>query len=238
MDRTVLLSAVGFRPAMILPLVDVVRPDEVILVAGKHGEVTKATNDVTDALKDRKVAYKVHRVDDWDVQAWSDVIAGVLDHYEDDDVVVNLTAGHGLSAATLGIHATQRALKVACYDWETYAKTGEHPSDLAKQVHYHSPAALFNLGKTQPVDRSVLALLLSGPRAVGAIAKQLDASQSTVSTSLARLLSLGFLDRLSSGRERIYSLRPGLESLVEKALSVRPAKRAIATTGAARNSQS
>jgi DNA-binding transcriptional ArsR family regulator len=217
-DRKVLLSAVGFRPAMILPLVDVLRPDHVVLVAGKHGEVTKAEVEVLRELKGRSTSSEIHHVDDWDVQAWSDLIAKLLEQYKDDQVVVNLTAGHGLSTAMLGIHATQRSLPVACYDWETFAKTGEHPRDLEKFIHFHSPAAVFNLNSTQPIDRQILGSLLQGPQGVGALSKRLGVPQSSISTSLARLIDRGFLDRESMGRERIYRLRAGLEPLVSKGL--------------------
>src|SRR5687767_11748752 len=122
---------------MILPLVDGLRPDHVVLLAGKHREVTKPQPQVLRALKAGPTSSELHHVDDWDVQAWSDVIAKLLEQFDEDHVVVNLTAGHGLSTAMLGIHATQRSLQVACYDWETFAKTGEHPGDLEKFVHFH-----------------------------------------------------------------------------------------------------
>src|ERR1051325_3585821 len=135
-DRKVLLTAVGFRPEMVLPLADVLLPDEVVMIAGQHGEVTKTEAALVKAFKAKGTPTTVRHVKDWDIQAWSRTIADCLDQLRDDDVTVNLTAGHGLAVAMLAIHAAQRALPVACYDWETFANTGRHPEQLQKFVHF------------------------------------------------------------------------------------------------------
>lgn len=217
-DRTVLVSAVGFRPQMILPLCRVLSPQEVVLISGRHGKVVQAEKVVVGELKARGVAVHVTKVEDWDVLAWSNAITAALDKMRDERVTVNVTAGHGLAISMLAIHAAQRGLPVACYDWEPFAKTGKHPKDLAKFLHPHSPAAVLNLTSTQPVDRTILKHLLSGPTSVGELATALDMSQSTVSTSLIRLTERGFLDRQRVGKARIYRLRDGLHSMLAQAV--------------------
>lgn len=217
-DRKVLLTAVGFRPEMVLPLADVLQPDEVIMIAGQHGEVTKAEAKLTKLFKAKGTTTMTYRVKDWDIQAWSKTITDCLDRLREDDVTVNLTAGHGLAVAMLAVHAAERALPVACYDWETLATTGKHPENLGKFVHFHSPAALLHLKETVPIDRRILQLLLEGPQSVGTIAEKLAVPQSSVSTSLARLVDTGFLDRNRAGRSRLYQLRKGLPEFVSEAL--------------------
>src|SRR5688572_21526587 len=137
MDRAVLLSAVGFRPQMVLPLVEATNPQEVVLVAGRHGQVAETERELLRELKGRGVSVSVEHVDDWDVLAWSNAITAALDRRRDERVTVNLTAGHGLAVAMLAIHAAQRGLPVACFDWEPLA-TGKPPKDLTKLVHPHS----------------------------------------------------------------------------------------------------
>lgn len=203
---------------MILPIVDVLQPDAVALIAGRHGEVAKAERDVIKALRDRGVPHSIEHVDDWDIHAWHRAIGSILDRHRDDTVTVNLTAGHGASTAMLGIHAGARALPTACYDWETFAKTGEHPKDLAKYMHFHSPAAILNLPDTQPIDRQLLSQLLKGPQSVGTLAAETGLAQSSVSTSLLRLHEKGFVNRASEGRNRIYSIRPGVDDMLRNAL--------------------
>jgi hypothetical protein len=217
-DRKVLLTAVGFRPDMVLPLADVLSPDEVVMIAGQHPDVTKAEATLAKAFKAKATATTTHRVKDWDIQAWSQTISDCLDQLKEDQVTVNLTAGHGLATAMLAIHAAQRALPVACYDWETWANTGRHPDQLDKYVHFHSPAALLHLKETVPIDRRILQLLLEGPQSVGSIAEKLTVPQSSVSTSLGRLVDTGFLDRNPAGRNRLYQLRKGLGEFVASAL--------------------
>lgn len=213
-DRTVLVSAVGFRPQMILPLARLLSPQEVVLIAGKHRTVVQAEKVVVGELKGRGVAVQVTKVDDWDVLAWSNAITAALDRLRDDRVTINVTAGHGLAISMLAIHAAQRGLPVACYDWEPFARTGKHPKDLARYMHPHSPAAVLNLKSTQPVDRAILRWLLAGPTAVGDLVAGLGMSQSTISTSLSRLTNRGFLDWTRSGKARIYQIREGLQSMI------------------------
>src|SRR5688572_26026272 len=97
MDRTVLLSAVGFRPQMVLPLVDATSPQEVVLIAGRHGQVVESEREVLRELKARGIPAAVEHVDDWDVVAWSNAITSSLDRLRDERVTINLTAGHGLA---------------------------------------------------------------------------------------------------------------------------------------------
>jgi DNA-binding transcriptional ArsR family regulator len=202
---------------MVLPLVDATKPQEVVLLAGRHGQVVETERELLRELKLRGITATVDRVDDWDVLAWSNAITAALDRLRDERVTVNLTAGHGLAVAMLAIHAAQRGLPVACFDWEPLA-TGKAPKDLTKLVHPHSPAAVLHLASTQPVDRQILALLLKAPQGVTALGKALDLPQSTVSTSLARLSERGFLDREQQGRSRTYRLRDGLAPMISHAL--------------------
>jgi DNA-binding transcriptional ArsR family regulator len=204
---------------MILPLARLLSPQEVVLISGRHGKVVEAEKEVVGELKARGVAVQVTKVEDWDVLAWSNAITAALDRLRDERVTVNVTAGHGLAISMLAIHAAQRGLPVACYDWEPFATTGKHPKDLAKYLHPHSPAAVLNLGSTQPVDRAILRTLLESPMTVGKLAKQLDMSQSTISTSLARLVERGFLDRRPEGKTRIYGIRDGLHAMISHALA-------------------
>jgi DNA-binding transcriptional ArsR family regulator len=200
-----------------IPGVFATSPQEVVLIAGRHGQVIETEKELVRELKARGIPVTIDHVDDWDVVAWSNAITASLDRLRDERVTVNLTAGHGLAVAMLAIHAAERGLPVACYDWEPLA-TGKAPKDWSKLVHPHSPAAVLHLKSTQPVDRQILALLLKGPQGVTALGTALDLPQSTVSTSLARLSERGFLDRDQQGRSRIYRLRDGLRPMIDHAL--------------------
>jgi DNA-binding transcriptional ArsR family regulator len=218
-DKRILLTAVGFRPAMILPLAQATKPDEVSLLSGKHPTVIQTEHSVVEHLRKDGIPVHIAHVDDWDVLGWSKAILMALDRHKDDEVTINLTAGHGLALAMLAIHAAQRSLPVVCYDWETFAKTGEHPKDLQKYMHPHSPAAVLNLDSTQPIDRKLLAELLKGPQSVTNLMETFQKiPQSTISTSLSRLVAKGFLAREIKGRNRFYSLRPGLHPMIANAV--------------------
>lgn len=218
MDRRVLVSAVGFRPLMITPVVDVMAPEEIVLIAGKHGQVVETEKEVTAHIKAKGIPLTVVHVDDWDIVQWNTALTAALDRLKDDSVTLNLTAGHGLCVAIFAIHAAKRALPVVCYDWEPLAKTGKQPKDLETLMHRHSPAAIFHLQDTQPVDRRILELLLVEAQNVTTLGAALQVPQSTLSTSLARLAERGFVDREASGRNKIYRLRPGLEPMISAAL--------------------
>lgn len=215
MDRNVLLTAVGFRPEMVLPLVQALRPQEVYLLSGRHGQIVETGREVQAKLREEKIPVQRQEVDDWDILNWSVSIQAALDRYKEDHVTVNLTAGHGLAVAMLAIHAAQRAIPVVCFDWEAYRKAGAPAKDLHAFVKPHSPAAVLNLKETQPIDRQILAQLLAGPKSVSELVETLKPTpQSTISTSLNRLLEKGFAERRLDGRNSVYSLLPGLSSMI------------------------
>jgi DNA-binding transcriptional ArsR family regulator len=202
---------------MVLPVVDNLSPQEVALIAGKHSSVQEAEKDVIQALKDKAIPYKVVHVDDWDIVAWNNAITAALDRLKDERITVNLTAGHGLAVAMLAIHAAQRALPVACFDWEPDGPKGRAKTTTG-QLHSHSPAAVLHLKDTQEIDRRILRLLVQAPQQATAVVTKLDVPQSTASTALARLAERGFVDRDAQGRTVTYRLREGLQPMIAQAL--------------------
>jgi predicted transcriptional regulator len=217
-DRRVLVSAVGFRSAMILPLVDVLEPQEVALISGEHGRVVKTEAEVTAALKRRGIPSTVEHAPDWDVLAWSNAINRTLDRLKDERVTINVTAGHGLAVALFAIQAAQRGLPIACYNWEPTARSKRVVMRDHKHLHMHSPAAILNLPAIVSLDQDVLRALLKGPQSVGSLAEDLKVAQSTLSTCLARLAERGFLDRETEGRSRLYRLRDGIDGMIRQAV--------------------
>lgn len=215
MDRRVLLSAVGFRPEMILPLLDVLEPAHVHLLAGTHGEVVKSEKAVLADLKRRGIPWTIDHVPDWDIQGWQNIIVAALDKFQDDHVTINVSAGHGLAVALLSIQAAKRGLSIACYNWEPN-KDKPMARGETRYLHEHSPAAILHLRELQPIDRAVLRTLARGKRTVSELVDETGEKQSTLSTCLNRLVERGFLDREAMGRNRTYSLRRGLKPLIEE----------------------
>lgn len=190
------------------------------MIAGHHGQVVTTERDLHKELRRRGITAITQTVDDWDSLAWHKAIRQILDDNARKDIIVNLTAGHGLAQGLLAIHAAKRGLPVACYDWETFAKTGSRPKDLLKYVHYHSPAAILNLDSLHEIDKQILRILLMGKANVMELVGSMhNVPQSTVSTSLARLARGGFVDRTAEGRTRLYAIRPGLESMLSAQLA-------------------
>lgn len=219
MDRTILLSAVGFREFMVQSVVDYLDPDEVVLIHGEHGKSQNAHQRILEQAERDGRPVMSHRVEDWDMLAWSDTIEAVLDRYKDDRVTVNVTAGHTLSVSMLAVHAAKRGLPVIVYDWEEEADTDRRPDNwMATKIHQHSPGAVLNLRRVSDVDRVVLDTLLDGSAPVSQLRSRSGLAQSSISTSLARLSKKGFVTMHREGGGRQYRLQPGIEPMVHQAI--------------------
>lgn len=219
MDRTILLSAVGFREFMVQGIIDYLEPDEVVLIYGSHGKCQDAYGKLVRRAKTDRRPLQSHLVDDWDMLEWSDAIEAAMDRHKDDRVIVNVTAGHTLAVSMFAVHAAKRGLPVVVYDWEEEAETGKRPDDwMETKIHQHSPGAVLNLRKVSDVDQKVLDAVLDGPGAVAEICTRTSLAQSSVSTSLARLAKKGYVahERRNAGRE--YRLHEGIAPMIHKAL--------------------
>lgn len=219
MDRNILLSAVGFRESMVQGIIDYLNPDEVVLIHSRHGESQKAHRRLLEKATEDGRPVRSQRVPDWDLLAWSDAIEAAMDRYKDDQVTVNVTAGHTMAVSMLAVHAAKRGLPIIVYDWEEEAETGKRPKNwMDTKIHRHSPGAVLHLRRVSDVDRVVIDALLDGPATVSGLRERKELAQSSVSTSLARLAGKGFVatKRKVGGRE--YALQPGIEPMVQQAI--------------------
>lgn len=205
MAHPVLVSSVGWKPHLIGRVVKEVGATHVYLVHTLH-EKTLATK--------TKLQEQLHDVDlefipvdpNFDFNAWHDAIEDIVHRvrrsWPKADMAFNLTAGHAITIATLGILADRYQIPCVCWD------------DDKGVLEHMVPSTLTSLPSLNDLARAILHQLMEGPASVSTIQDATGSAQSTVSTSLTRLRRQGYVFSERRGKQVIYEIRPGVRSVV------------------------
>lgn len=198
-----LAGAIGFKEELVRRPAEILGATTLSLLATPHPDVQKTKVDLQAWAKKAGVDLRVQNLrESYDFVDWFRHWNRLLD---DGEATINLTAGHAVAISTAGIVAMKR--NASCVVWD----------HLEDQLHHMSPSILLRLDELIPRDRQALQILRNGPKGVGDVAAAMGDRPSTVTRTLQRLESSGFLTTApdpSDNRRRVAQLRPGVRQFL------------------------
>jgi DNA-binding transcriptional ArsR family regulator len=210
-EEVTMLSAVGFNAELVQRPLEELGATRLAILASPHERVQKTAKELQ--AWGRRTGVEVARWDlkrSYDFVEWHNAWIVARLTALGRPTFVNLTAGHAVAISTASIMAMKHKLPCVCYD------------DIEDEVHHLSPSILLRLDELIPRDRRALQLLAKGPRGVGDLVEQMEDSPSTVSRTLDRLESSGFLTVVpdaADNRRRVAELRPGVRAFLDTVLA-------------------